>query len=54
MMAARYGNPDAATLLLARGANARLRNERGLTAADFASGAGREALAQRLQAASPQ
>jgi uncharacterized protein len=54
MMAARYGNPDAATLLLARGADARLRNERGLTAADFATGAGREALAQRLQAASPQ
>jgi uncharacterized protein len=53
MMAARYGNPDAATMLLARGANPKLRNERGLSAADFAAAAGREALAQRLQAASP-
>ncbi len=53
MMAARYGNPDAATMLLARGANPKLRNERGLSAADFAAAAGREALAQRLQTASP-
>jgi uncharacterized protein len=51
MMAARYGNPDSAALLLARGADARLLNERGLSAADFARSAGRDALAQRLDAA---
>ena len=36
-------------LLLKRGANAHLRNERGLTASDFARLAGRESLAARLQ-----
>lgn len=49
MMAARYGAIDAADLLLAKGADPALRNERQLTAADFAAGAGREALAQRLR-----
>jgi ankyrin repeat protein len=49
MMAARYGAIDAADLLRQRGADASVRNERGLTAADFASGAGRDTLAQRLQ-----
>jgi ankyrin repeat protein len=48
MMAARYGNEDGATLLLARGADARLRNDLGLSAADFARTGGREALADKL------
>lgn len=52
MMAARYGGLDAAELLLARGANPRLRNERDLSAADFARAAGRDALAARLEPAS--
>lgn len=52
MMAARYGASDAADLLLARGANPRLRNERELSAADFARAAGRDALAARLEQAS--
>lgn len=52
MMAARYGAADSADLLLARGANARLRNERDLAAADFARAAGRDALAGRIEAAS--
>ena len=51
MMAARYGAPGAAELLLARGADPRARNELGLTAADFARQGGREALAAKLQAA---
>lgn len=49
MMAARYGAIDAADLLLRRGADPNLRNQRDLTAADFAQGAGRESLARRLQ-----
>ena len=49
MMAARYGAIDAADLLLQRGADPKRRNQRGMTAADFAQGAGREALATRLQ-----
>jgi hypothetical protein len=49
MMAARYGAIDAAELLRQRGADPALRNERGLSAADFAAGAGRDSLAQRLQ-----
>ena len=49
MMAARYGAIDAADLLLAKGANPALRNDRELSAADFARAAGRDALAQRLQ-----
>ena len=48
MMAARYGNEQSAELLLAKQASTDARNERGLTAADFARAAGREALAQRL------
>jgi ankyrin repeat protein len=51
MMAARYGNEDGAHLLLAKGANAKLRNEKGLTAADFARTGGREALAAKLEQA---
>jgi ankyrin repeat protein len=50
MMAARYGAVDAAPLLLKRGANPSLRNNAGLSAADFARGAERDALATRLDA----
>jgi ankyrin repeat protein len=50
MMAARYGALDAAPLLLKRGANPALRNQVGLSAADFARGAERDALAARLEA----
>lgn len=51
MMAARYGAEDSALLLLQRGADARLRNQRELAAADFARQAGREQLAGQLAAA---
>lgn len=51
MMAARYGNEDSALLLLERGADARLRNEKQLSAGDFARLAGRDRLAERLDAA---
>jgi hypothetical protein len=51
MMAARYGASESVELLLARGADTRLRNDRGLTAADFARSAGRDALAERMAAA---
>ncbi len=49
MMAARYGSEDTVALLLARGANPRLRNERDLDAAAFARLVGREALAVKLE-----
>jgi uncharacterized protein len=49
MMAARYGNEQSAELLLAKRADTEARNERGLTAADFARAVGREALAKRLE-----
>jgi ankyrin repeat protein len=48
MMAARYGNEESVDLLLARGANPRVRNDRDMNAADFARSAGRQALAARL------
>jgi ankyrin repeat protein len=48
MMAAGYGNEQTAELLLAKQADAQLRNQRGLSAADFARTAGRETLAKRL------
>jgi ankyrin repeat protein len=51
MMAAGYGAIDAAELLLQRGADARPRNDAGLTAADFARRAGRDALATRIEKA---
>lgn len=41
MMAAHYGNPDVVKLLLEEGADASLRNEKGLSATDFARGANR-------------
>jgi ankyrin repeat protein len=49
MMAARYGDEASADLLIARGADVKLRNDPGLSAADFARLAGREALADRLE-----
>ena len=52
MMAARYGTEDAVKILLAGGANARLRNDLGLQAGDFARSAGRESLAAALDTAS--
>jgi ankyrin repeat protein len=52
MMAARYGAEESVDMLLKRGADPKLRNQLDLTAADFARLAGRESLAQRLQAAS--
>ena len=48
MMAAGYGNEQSADLLLAKRADAEPRNERGLSAADFARAGGRDALAKRL------
>lgn len=48
MMAARYGAMDTADVLLKAGADARLRNEQNLAAADFAKAAGRDALVKRL------
>lgn len=49
MMAARYGSEASAELLLQHGANRTLRNQRNLSAADFARQAGRDALAVRLE-----
>lgn len=50
MLAARYGSEQTVGLLLERGADATLRNERNLDAADFARLAGRAKLAEQLQA----
>ena len=50
MMAARYGEEGSVDLLLARGADKRLRNARELDAKDNAKLAGREFLLQRLDA----
>lgn len=50
MMAARYGHEDSVRVLLAAKADPRLRNQKDLSAADFARDAGREALASRLAA----
>ncbi len=50
MMAARYGASESVDWLVARGADTRLRNDRDMTAADFARSAGRDALAQQLGA----
>ncbi len=50
MMAAQYGPESTVDVLLKQGADARLRNDLDLSAADFARRAGREALADRLQA----
>ena len=52
MMAAGYGTEGAARQLLQKGADPRLKNDQGLSAADFAAKAGRDVLARQLQAAS--
>jgi ankyrin repeat protein len=49
MMAANYGAEASVDLLLARGADKRLRNDRNLDACDFAKMAGREFLEARLK-----
>ena len=51
MLAAGYGGISSAERLLKAGADARLRNEQGQTAADFAERAGRDRLARQLRAA---
>ena len=51
MMAAQYGLADVVTLLLDQGADPSLRNDKGLTAIDFARMARREADAERIAAA---
>ena len=51
MMAAQYGPEDAVLALLKQGADARLRNDLDLGAADFARRVGRESLAEKLAAA---
>ena len=51
MMAARYGPEESAELLLARRASRELRNDKGMTAADFARSAGRDSLGKTLEPA---
>jgi ankyrin repeat protein len=51
MMAARYGRPEIVGLLLREGADPTLRNDRGLSAIDFARMAGRDALVEEIAAA---
>ncbi len=51
MMAARYGSEDSVKLLLAKGASVSLRNERTMSAADFARSGGREGMAVQLEKA---
>lgn len=48
MMAAHYGHPDVVKLLLEEGADASLKNEKGLSAVDFARGANRSAVADTI------
>lgn len=50
MMAARYGSLDSPGLLLAAGADVKLRNEQGLQAIDFARAAGRDLWVTKLGA----
>ena len=51
MMAARYGSEASVDLLLARGADAKRKNDLGLTAVEFARQSGRDFLLARLQKA---
>ncbi|MEO3713406.1 ankyrin repeat domain-containing protein [Roseateles flavus] len=51
MMAAGYGSPDSVDILLQAGADARLVNDKGLSALDFARQSGRPELVRRLQVA---
>lgn len=53
MLAARWGTDESTRLLLRRGADRRLRNERGLDAADYARLDGREAAARLVESGSP-
>jgi ankyrin repeat protein len=48
MMAAMYGSPQAVEVLLAEGADANLKNQKGMTALDFADVADRQASAKIL------
>lgn len=48
MMAALYGTEDATKLLIKEGADPTVKNDQGMTAADFANGADRKALANDL------
>ena len=50
MMAAQYGSEDSVLLLVKRGANLGMRNDKGFNAVDFARLSGREPLTARLQA----
>lgn len=49
MMAARYGSEEVVLMLLEAGADARLRNDQQMTAADFARGVDREHLARLIE-----
>ncbi len=49
MMAARYGAEDSVFVLLEHKADAQLRNQQNMTAADFARSAGRDKLAARIE-----
>ncbi|HLO96431.1 MAG TPA: ankyrin repeat domain-containing protein [Burkholderiaceae bacterium] len=51
MLAAGYGSPDSVEILLQAGADARLVNDKGLSALDFARQSGRPELVRRIQAA---
>ncbi len=51
MMAARYGHPDSVRLLLESGADVTIKNQQGLTALDFAVGAGRRDIADPIRRA---
>lgn len=51
MMAASYGSPEAVKLLLQEGADPSIRNQRGLSAIDFAQQAGRNDMAAAIAAA---
>ena len=51
MMAAMYGSDDAVNALLAAGADPARKNQLGMTAADFATKADRERLANKLNEA---
>ncbi len=53
MLAARYGSEDSVSLLLQRGADRGLRNERNYNAADYARLDGRESLARKLETGAP-
>jgi ankyrin repeat protein len=50
MMAAHYGSPEAVKLLLEEGADPLIKNQRGMTAIDFAQGANRAASAEIIAA----